>query len=256
MLYPVNSMYIYLLAEVMRLIIKLCSLFFIIVIFSCTHSPRPKTAQVIPVTPLSPASLWLTAHEDTLYRFLVRDTKTDRAEISEGGSMEYVIEGGTMGLLNDQIHNVGKCIVIYYVFTPYEIPSFEILLTTNYDTSCVKAVDSIFSDIPVLTHFRIKKYRPAGGLFSGFINGKDTVSPKDVAFKLTHAPDHKWDMTIYLRHSISDGTKEALRNQIFGEEVIVKTMHSISYKQLTDSINQVSTIEQIRSFFGIGGANK
>jgi hypothetical protein len=202
---------------------------------------------------LSPISLWLTAHEDTLFQFMSEFIKQDTANNKPEGetiSRQYVIDYGIMGRLRDLINTVAGCIRVYYAFKPKQNPWFEIVLTPEYDSACVEATDSIFSDIKRLKYFSISKYIQPEGLFSAQINGRDTVRPSDLAFQLI--PGYKkYDLIFYLRKDISDNTKRILINSIFGEEVLLKKIRSVTYERLKESAQGLKTIEEVKEELGV-----
>jgi hypothetical protein len=229
---------------------KLCLFLLTITILSCQlqsrqEEPRGKIQ--------SPVSFWLVQNEDSLFRTLSEWVKIDTIQNKVDGeltSREYNLTKGIFDSLNDRIHSVDKCINIIFIFKPKEIPYFEILLTTEFDTTCVIATDSIFSDIDMLKHFKIVKYRPPLGSFSKYILETDTLDPNDIAVKLIQI-DNKYDINIFLRKPTMAETKEQLKNDIFGEEILLKKVRSIKFQQLTDSVKGTKTLDEIRVLFSL-----
>jgi hypothetical protein len=217
------------------------------IIFISCNSHKTKDNQASDYG-LSSISLWLLQNEDSLFQDLSERVRIDTFQNKIDGeivSREYDLKEGIFGTLSQRIHDIGKCIRVFYIFKPARNPYFEILLTSDFDKSCVAAIDSIFADIGALNHFRISKYRPPSGLFSKYINESDTVSADDIAFEFVQRND-KYDVTFYLRIPTTLETKEQLRKDIFGERALLKQIESIKYQRLTDSNGNFLSIEDAR----------
>lgn len=226
------------------------NLFFLlsIILVSCNDLEIESKEKV-----LSPVSLWLVQNEDSLFRFLSdfakSDTSANKAD-SEIITREYVLTNGICGALNDQIHNLAACIKVIFLLRPKSNPYFEIFLTPEFDTACVKLTDSIFADIDSLRHFRITKYRWPTGPFSKYITETDTIEPKDIAFALSRSKD-KYDVTVYMKNPTTQDTKETLKNEIFGEEILLKRIKSVKFGRLTDTTKGLKSLEEVWKLFGI-----
>jgi hypothetical protein len=232
---------------------KYLILLFIIVLISCKGYQNPKQEKPEQKKVLSPISSWLIQNEDTLFNFFKGSIDVSNKNENRGESdwTEYVFEGGIMGSLNERVHELASCIKIYYLYNPSQNPYFGILLTTDFDTSCsINIVDSLFSDIDSLDHFKIVKYRFPGSLFSGFVNEKDTLYPADISFKTLPAGE-KFDVIMYSKRKYGYDTNELLKEHIFGEEVFLRKINSIKIQSPPDTTQNLKTIEEMRAFFKI-----
>jgi hypothetical protein len=216
-----------------------------------TSNTRKDTSYSAKLTPLSQ---WLIENEDSLFRALSahvkQDTITNKPEY-QLINRHYDFAEGILGALADSIKRFSPCLDFDYVFSPEENPYFELLLSPNYDTSCIQPTDLIFSDINQLKNFRIKKYISPGGAFSLYINDKDTVNPTKVRFGFNELAN-KFDLTIYTDKKITRETQKSLEEQIFGEEVLLKRIRSVKQKRLKDTLKNTKTIEEARHVFSIG----
>jgi len=221
-------------------------LFFIsILIFSFNLKTEKSAARD---KPLSAISLWLSQNEDSLFRSLSEWVKTDTTQNKTEGeldSREYVLNEGIFATLNDKVRKIGNCITVIYIFKPKTSPYFEIFLTPEFDTACINSTDSIFSDIDSLQYFRVTKYRPPIGAFSKYIMEADTLEVSDIAFKVSQS-NGKYDITIYLKKPTFPETKEQLKNDIFGEKILLKQVRSVKFLQLTDTVRGTKAVDELR----------
>ena len=228
-------------------------LIIIILIFSCKEYQNRKQEKPEQKRVLSPISSWLAQNEDTLFRFFKEsiDLSSQKEGRSELYWTEYVFEGGIMGSLNEKVNELDSCIKVYYLYNPIQNPYLGILLTTDFDNRCsTNTIDSVFSDIDSLKYFQIVRYRLPEGLFSAFLNEKDTVYPADISFKTIPAGE-KFDIVMYSKRRYSDKTNELLKEHIFGEEVFLKKIESIRIQTPPNTPQNLKTIQEIRSFFKI-----
>ena len=200
---------------------------------------------------LTPLSLWLVQNEDTLNSYFTEFIKGDpRLKGHDAIYLEYTIDTSAFKILNSKIAQYDSCIVVHINYRPKAKHPFEILLTSDYKKGCTSSIDKIFSDIDSLKHFYIVKYRPAEGLFGGYINDKDTINPEQIKFTINPDGD-KYDLIFYTTKSIGPTSKEYLTHDIFGEEVLAKKINKVDYRILKDTTIRTKSIQEIRKYFGI-----
>jgi len=223
-------------------------IFFILtlsVLFSCKNKLKGSNHA------LTPLSLWLVQNEGTLNNYFKEFVKVDpRLQGHDAIYLEYTIDTLAFKTLNSKIAQYDSCIVVHINYRPKAKHPFEILLTSDYKKGCTSSIDNIFSDIDSLKHFCIIKYRPAEGLFSDYVNDKDTINPEQIKFTITPVGD-KYDLTFYTTKSIGQTSKEYLTQDIFGEEVLTKKINKIDYRILKDTTTGTKSIEDIRKYFGV-----
>lgn len=212
---------------------------------SCKNQPRDASRR------LTSLSFWLVQNEDSLNNYFKEFIKGDpRLKEHDAIYLEYTIDTFAFRTLNRKIAQYDSCIVVHINYRPKEKHPFEILLTSDYKNGCTSSIDNIFSDIDTLKYFYIVKYRPAGGLFSGYINGTDTINPDQIKFTVNPI-GNKYDVVFYTTKSIDESSKEYLIQDIFGEEVLLKKINKIDYRLLKDSTIKTKSIDEIREYFGI-----
>lgn len=200
---------------------------------------------------LTPLSLWLVQNEDSLNNYFKEFIKGDpRLKGHDAIYLEYTIDTSIFKELNRKVAQYDSCVVVHINYRPKAKHPFEILLTSDYKKGCTSSIDNIFSDIDSLKHFHIVKFRPADGLFSGYINDKDTIDPEQIRFAINPAGD-KYDLIFYTTKSIGQTSKEYLTQDIFGEEILAKKINKIDYRILKDTTIRTKSIQEIRKYLGI-----
>jgi hypothetical protein len=232
----------------MRIVVTL----FLLTLISCQQLESTTEKE----KPLTPLSNWLVANEDSLFFYFIQKVKKSALNEALANetlvSREFQIEEGFIGQLTKKIHDFDSCIQVYYLYKPEDQPSFQLLLSPDYNKKCVPAVDRIFNDIDSLKHFRIVKYKPAEGLFSAFIVEKDTVRPEDLKFKPVQKKE-LYDLDVFVTKNLSGLTKETLLSSILGEEVQLKKVNTIRFIVSPDSLNGSMRLADIRRFFKVKG---
>lgn len=229
-------------------------LFLLLFLISCSNRDKTTTHSSEQANiNLTPLSAWLINNEDSLFEAFSEHIKQDTLSHKPEYELlyrQYEFTDGILGKLTDSIKQHGSCIVVIFIFSPKEKVPFEIRLSPQYDTNCIDKTDLIFSDISRLKHFKIKKYIQPDGEFSMFIHEEDTLDPNQIFFDLLES-NNKFKLILYTKQKISLQTQELLLTDIFGEEVLLKKIYSITQKRLKDTMQGLKTIEKTRSFFGI-----
>jgi hypothetical protein len=226
--------------------------------FACTNGPG-KTTQA-PKKQLTPISQWLVSNEDSLANYFYQKIKPDTASdnLRRVTLRAYQLDDGIFHVLNSKIKGYRDCIGVEYFYRSKETRPFKILLTPYGNAQCIGAVDSIFSDIDSLKAFQIVKFRPPSKKYGSwtyeFQDGskitRDIIKPDDIAFKVIQN-DGKYDLTIFLSKKISQLTKDALVEDILGEEIELKKIKSVQYIISKDSVKTNMNTQQLADLFEI-----
>ena len=221
---------------------KATPLFIFLVLFLSCKNNQSVTAK------LNPLSLWLVQNEDSMYSYAQQFIKNKNLS-NRIIYWEDFIDTLDFKILNRKIAQCDSCISVRITYTPKQRIQFGILLTSDYNKSCVSSIDEIFSDIDSLKHFRLVKFRPAK-TFGELINGNDTIKANQLRFTDTPHYD-KYNLTIYFPKPVTEDSKDLLIHDIFGEEVLEKKIDSINYKVLKDTVPNSKSVRDIQDFFNV-----
>jgi len=130
----------------------------VFILFSILLSCKNRTIHSPEITKeLSPVSSWLVKHEDSLFRYVQHAAGLDTLihKPDDARTWDFMVLDGLCDSLNKKVKGYASCIEIMYSYASNKMPNTEIVLSANYDTSCARAIDSIFADIDTLQHFKL-----------------------------------------------------------------------------------------------------
>jgi hypothetical protein len=229
---------------------RIVTFLFLLPLLACQQSKSRNDAP----KPLSPLSYWLVKNEDSIFFHFSQRIKADTLEKLSANetldSREYQFESGYIGKLTNKINDYDSCIEVYYLYKPQEQPSYQILLSPDYNKKCLTSIDTLFNDIDSLKHFRIVKYQPADGMFSDFIVESDTVKAEEIYFKIIPNKE-KYNLEVFVNKKLSDLTEESLLSSIFGEEVRLKKFDTVRFIIKKEPVVGSMTLKEVRKSMGV-----
>lgn len=169
------------------------------------------------------------------------------------GEMAYqkVDSSSYMGRFSLEAKKYSDSIEVTYFYNKSTTPKARILLTTNYNRSLTKVLDTIFNSVSTPKHFRVDKYEQPDT--STDIVGIDNVSVVVKDLRIEMKPfDTLQDLTVFIHAKpkdtkITDENKDYLKRRFFGEELLLKRINKIDFKFSNTLNSNLLTLDEARS---------
>lgn len=190
-------------------------------------------------------STWFIQNEDSLYyefiktvkdNFLSGNTDTSWGEVALKSADSLTF----MGRFTLETKKYCDSLEVTFFYNKGNTPHSRILITTNYNRTLTKALDSIFKIAPNPKHFVIEKYEQPNWDSDGFAFPNLNIDNKDLRILIKQNGKFS-SLKIYIftknkNVTIDNENQEILKKGLFGEELLLKKIDEIEF-HFTDSIN-------------------
>jgi hypothetical protein len=203
-------------------------------------------------------SKWFNENEDSLYQEFIRNVKSSSlcstCDTSWGEvAYQRVDSISYMGRFSLQAKKYCDSIEITYFYNRNgSTPTARILLSTDYNRRFTSALDTVLNSINP-KHFTVEKYEQPNLTADMLSSDNMNVVVKELRIDMK-PHDTLQDVTVFIHGNpknkvMTSDFKDFLRQQLFGEELLLKKINHVDFK-FADSIdNNLLSLEDARLKF-------